>query len=260
MGVHVVALVELAGTIERVTLALASALGTLAYEERLKLGTGLPAVVLMTPDAGRAAALVEALAAHGQPALTCALSDVVAASDMVSLKRFAFERDALVASDGGERLPWGEVAALVRATDRRRVESATVVAEKKFDLARTVITGGLVRSRTNKREVTTRAYEAEPVLYLFAGSGATPWLLREQGTHYEGLGDRLSSTAAPNFLATVAELRARAAQARYDERLVTRRSPVEARPAAGGKLTSPHDLDLLAYLVAQSLVRLGTTA
>ena len=117
-----------------------------------------------------------------------------------------------------------------------------------------MITGGLVRSRTTSREVTTRAYDAEPVLYLFAGSGATSWLLREQGTHYEGLRHRLSSTAAPNFLATVAELRARAPQARYDERLVTRRSPLDAGPAAGGKLTSPHDLDLLAHLVAQSLV------
>lgn len=251
---HVVAIAELAGTIERVASLLASALGTLAYEERLKLALGLPAVVLLTPDAGRAAALVDALGAEGQAALTCASSDVVAASEMVSLKRFAFERDALVAGDGGERLPWGDVAALVRATDRRRVESATVVKEKKFDLARTVITGGLVRSRTTRREVTTRADDAEPVLYLFARSGATPWLLREQGTHYEGLGDRLTSTAAPNFLATVAELRARAAQARYDERLLTRRRSIDALSAAGGKLTSPHDLDLLAYLVARSLV------
>jgi hypothetical protein len=255
VGVHVVAIVELAGTIERVASLLASALGTLAYEERLKLATGLPAVVLMTPDAGRAAALVDALADAGQAALLCASSDVVAAGDMISLKRFAFDRDALVAGDSGERLPWGDVAALVRATDRRRVESSTVVAEKKFDLARTVISGGLVRSRTTKREVTTRADDAEPVLYLFARSGATPWLLREQGTHYEGLGDRLASTAAPNFLATVAELRARAPQARYDERLVTRRRPVDAPSAPGGKLTSPHDLDLLAYLVGQSLRR-----
>ena len=130
VSVRVLAIVELAGTIERAALALASALGTLAYQERLKLATGLPAVVLMTPDAGRAAALVDALAAHGQPALRCAAADEVAADDMVSLKRFAFERDALVASDGGERLPWGDVAALVRAIDRRRIESATIVAER----------------------------------------------------------------------------------------------------------------------------------
>jgi hypothetical protein len=239
---HVVAILELPGTIERAASALASALGTIAYDERLKLAAGLPAVVLSTPDAARAAALMAALRAEGQRAFECTSSDVTAASEMVSLKRFAFEADALVATDRGERLAWSDVAALIRATDRRRVESATVVTEKKFDLARTVITGGLVRSRTTKREVTTRADDAEPVLYLFRAGGATPWILREQGTHYEGLGDRLASTSAPNFLSTVAELRARAPRARYDERLVSRRRAPDAQ-----------DLDLLAYLVAQSL-------
>lgn len=246
---QVVAILELAGTIESAAAALAAALGTLAYEERLKLAAGLPAVVLMTPDAARAAALVDALAQKGQPAVTFASSEVVAASEMVTLKRFAIERDALVANVGDERLPWARVTALVRATDRRRVESTNVVAEKKFDLGRTVMTGGLVRSRTTRREVTTRADDAEPVLYLFAGDGARPWLLREQGTHYEGLGDRLAPTAPANFLATVAEFRARAPHARYDERLVTRRRPAATAPASPGKLTSPHDLDLLAYLV-----------
>jgi len=250
--VHVVAILELAGTIESAAASLAAALGTLAYEERLKLAAGLPSVVLMTPDAARAAALVGALAAKGQPALAFASSEVVAASDMVTLKRFAIEHDALVANGGEARLPWASVTALVRATDRRRVESTTVVTEKKFDLARTVMTGGLVRSRTASRELTTHADDAEPVLYLFAGDGARPWLLREQGTHYEGLGDRLSRTAPANFIATVAELRARAPHARYDERLVTRRRPVAAAAAVPGKVTSPHDLDLLAYLVGRS--------
>jgi hypothetical protein len=100
--------------------------------------------------------------------------------------------------------------------------------------------------------VTTHTDDAEPVLYLFAGGGSKPWLLREQGTHYEGLGDRLSRTAPANFIATVAEFRARAPHARYDERLLTRRRSVAVASGAPGKLTSPHDLDLLAYLVARS--------
>ncbi len=250
---HVVAILELAGTIDGAAAVLAGALGTLAYEERLKLAVGLPSVVLLTPDAARAAALVEALRAHGHGAVACPASAVVAGSEMISLRRFAFDEDALVATDRGERLPWHDLAALIRATDRRTVESATVVKEKKFDLARTVISGGLVRSRTTQREVTTRNDDNEPVLYLFRASGATPWILREQGTHYEGLGARLASTAAPNFAATVAELRARAPEARYDERLVTRRRPTTPARVGGGKLTSLHDLDLLAHFVAQSL-------
>jgi hypothetical protein len=255
---HVVAILELATSIEAAAAALAAELGTLAYEERLKLAAGLPAVVLLAPDPLRATALAEGLAARGQPAVAFAGDEVVMASDMVSLRRFAFTEDALVAGEGaGARLPWADLALLIRANDRRRVETERVVKEKKFDLTRTVVSGGLIRSRTTTQTVTTRADDSEPVLYLFRTSGATPFILREQGTHYEALGARLESTAAPNFLATVAELRARAPEAGYDERLLSRRRPPVAAGAAGGKLSSPHDLDLLAHLVARALTHAG---
>lgn len=238
---HIVALTALATPVEAAAAAVAAALGTTAYEERLKLVAGLPTVVATTPDGARAASLAEALRAHGHRALVCASADVVAADDMVSLRRFALDDDALVAGDRGERLPWSDIAVLVRAFDRRRSETSTTVTEKKLDMVRLVASGGLIRNKTTKREVVTRADDSEPVLYLFRTSGATPWILREQGTHYEALGKKLSPAAGPNFVTAVAELRARAPHARYDERLVTRRG-----------ITSSHDLDLLAYLVARS--------
>ena len=238
---HIVALTALATPVEAAASAVAAALGTTAYEERLKLAVGLPTVIATTPDAARAASLGEALRALGHRALVLASTDVVAADDMVSLRRFALEDDALVAGDRGERLPWSDIAVLVRGFDRRRTETSTTVTEKKLDMVRLVASGGLVRNKTTKREVVTRADDSEPILYLFRGSGATPWILREQGTHYEALGKKLSPAAGPNFVAAVAELRARAPHARYDERLVTRRG-----------IASSHDLDVLAHLVARS--------
>lgn len=238
---HIIALTALATPVDAAASAVAAALGTTAYEERLKLAVGLPAVVVTTPDAARAAALGDALRAHGHGVLACTSADIVAAEEMVSLRRFALDDDALVAADRGERLPWSDIAVLVRAFDCRRSESSTTVTEKKLDLVRIVASGGLVRNKTTKREVITRADDSEPVLFVFRRSGATPWILREQGTHYEALGARLSPTAAPNFLAAVAELRARAPHARYDERLVARRG-----------IASSHDLDLLAHLIAWS--------
>jgi hypothetical protein len=238
---QIVAITGLATAADAAAAALARALGTLPYDERRKLAAGLPAVVLTSADPARADALAATLRALGHRVIACASESVVSSSEMVSLKRFALDEDALVATDRGERLPWGDVAVLVRAVERRRVETTTLVKEKKTDLVRAVVTGGLVRSKTTTRAETARSDESEPVLYLFRGSGATPWILREQGTHYEALGARLSPTAAPNFLATVAELRARAPQARWDERLVARRVP------------SPEELDLLAHLVAWSV-------
>ena len=238
---HIVALTALATPVDAAASALAAALGTTAYEERLKLAIGLPVIVATTADATRAASLAAALSAHGHRVSTCASDEIVAAGEMVSLRRFALEEAALVAGDRGERLPWSDIAVLVRATDRRRVETSTTVKEKRLDVVRLVASGGLVRNKTTTREVTTRADESEPILYLFRASGATPWILREQGTHYEALGARVQPAAAPNFTATVAELRARAPRARYDERLVARRG-----------IASSHDLDLLAHLVARS--------
>jgi hypothetical protein len=235
---HIVAISGLATAIDAAAAALARALGTLPYDERRKLAPGLPAVVLTTADAARAEALAATLRAAGHQVIACASEAVVPSSGMISLKRFALDDDALVA--GNERLPWGDVAVLVRAVERRRVETTTTVKEKKTDLVRAVVTGGLVRSKTTTRTETVRSDESEPVLYLFRGSGQTPWILREQGTRYEALGARLQPTAAPNFVTTVAELRARAPRARYDERLVARRG------------TSPEELDLLAHLVAWS--------
>jgi hypothetical protein len=57
----VVALTELATTPEAEAPQLAVDLGITAYEARQKLATGLPCVVLMTPDRARATSLLGAL-------------------------------------------------------------------------------------------------------------------------------------------------------------------------------------------------------
>ena len=238
---ELVALTALGAPIDRVAATVAATLGTLPYEERLKLAVGLPVVVLQTPDAARAASLAQSLRAAGHAVLARSADDVVAAEKMISLRRFALEPEALVAADRGERLPWSDVGVLVRAVDRKKRHTTAVVKEKKLDVTRAVLTGGLVRNKTTQREVVTRVDDSEPVLYLFRRSGAAPWILREQGTHYEALGARLAPTAAPNFVAAVEELRARATGARYDDRLVTRRA-------------APEELDLLAHVIAWSLL------
>lgn len=251
---HAVAIIRLQSTVEREAEALAADLGTVSYEERLKLAAGLPSVVLLTPDATRAAALLDRVRGRGHVAVACATDDVVPQAQMISLRRFRLDDDALVAADRPDaRLPWSDLAALIRATDRTRVESVDQVKDKRFDLGRALATGGLIRSRTTRREVTTRVDDSEQLLYLFRRSGQTPWILREQGTHYGALGAQLASTALPNFLATVERLRLMAPEARVDERLLSRRLPRASAPLRGGRVTSANDLDLLAHLVALDL-------
>jgi hypothetical protein len=230
----IVAVTALATPVEAEAKALAADLGTIAYEERLKLTAGLPAIVLATTDAAAAQALLAKLRARGHRALLCRASDVVPASAMVSLRRFALDDEGLASGDA--HLPWDDISALVRARHLRSTTTTETVKEKKFDLGRAVMTGGLVMRKAQSREVVTRTEDTEQVLYLFRTSGETPWLLREHETHYGALGAALAPTATRNFTIAVDTFRARAPQARFDDGLVR-------RPTLS-------DVDLYAHLVA----------
>ncbi|MGE5184809.1 MAG: hypothetical protein ACM31C_22210 [Acidobacteriota bacterium] len=233
---HIVAIAQLATSIDAEAKALAADLGTTAYETRLKLAAGLPAIVLATTDDAAAQALARKLRSRGHRVEHCRSADVVRATAMVQLRRFELAADALVSGDA--RLPWTDISALVRARHQHRDETTTTVKQKKFDATRAVLTGGLVTRKTQSREVTTRTETTEQVLYVFRADGGTPWLLREHATHYGGLGAALAPTATQNFALAVAQLRARAPHAAFDDTLV-RRPTID-------------DVDLYAHLVASA--------
>lgn len=232
---HVVAITRLTGSTETEARALAQDLGTIAYEERLKLGGGVPAVVLATPDADRAHVLLAKLRARRHDAVCCDTSDVVASSAMVALRRFQLGDDALVAGD--RRLPWRDIAVFVRATHRISTEKTAQVTHKQLAIGRAIATGGLVMRKNTTSDVVTRTTDHEPVLYVFRRDRGTPWLLREQGTQFAGLGADATPIASRNFQLAVDRLRALAPEARFDDRLVARKG-------------APDDLDLLAHLIA----------
>jgi len=252
--VYVVAITELATPVEQEAAALAADLGTTPYEERLNLASGLPAVVLTAADRARALALLKALRARGHGAVAIDAAVVVSSEAMVSMRRFGLEEGALTAE--GERLPHGEILALIRAMHRTRTETRAEVKTKKFSPGRALVTGGLLVSKTVSREETSITEESQQVLYIFRADGGTPWLLRERGTQYAALGGALSPSSAQNFLTAIARLRERAPQAVYDERLMaTRKVPSRVAVKGGGaagsaSVSSASGVDLLAHLIA----------
>ena len=241
---HSVAITRLAGDVETEAKALAVDLGMIAYEARVKLNSGAPMVVLSTPDAARAARVVAALRARGHDAMAVDSADVVAAADMVVPKHVRLEDDALVVPAGagaGARLPWHELAAIVRAVHRDRVETTEKVTKKEFSPGRAALTGGLVMNKKVTRELTAHAERMEPVAYLFARSAEVPWCLREQSLHYDVLGAGVTTASSANFELLVDAVRTRAVGAAYDARLVGRRVMSE-------------QLDLLVHVIARAMV------
>ena len=252
---HVVAILHLATTIEAEAAALAADLGTTAYEERLKLAAGLPAIVLQSAEAGPAKALLTKLRARGHGALVTDSAEVVASGDMIAVRRFAFEEDGLTLRDSGVRLPYEDIVAIVRAVHRKRTETRTETKATSFSFGRALASGGLVLTKTTTREEKSVAQDWDALLYLFRTSGETPWILHERSADYSALGGALAPSSMQNFLAVVARLRAAAPHAIYDERLTGPGSaPTRllhtVKPGTTAASTAS-GVDLVAHVLAQ---------
>jgi hypothetical protein len=258
-SVHVVAITFLAASIDSEAPALASALGLTAYETRLLLAAGMPAVVRRSDEAA-ALDLAATLRGRGHGAVAFDESDAVASSRMIDMRRLRVGPSAVSLEDrAGETLPFDDVLALVAARHRHRTATSMSTSERKFSASRALISGGLVTTATVKSESQSSTDRTEHVLYLFRRSGATPWILRERGTHWSGLGRPLAPSSLENFKLAVGCLRESAPGAVYDDRLLSRKSSPERTETAGvaGARTvttsSEGGVDLLAHVVALSI-------
>jgi len=248
--VYLVAIAALTGPLDSAVAPLAAALETTVYELRLLLNAGFPAVVLATVDPDLARAAAGAVKRAGHRVVTLDRADMTANREMTALSAFRFDSSELIASDGAARLPYEDIGALLRATHRSATETTEVVKGRELRPIAAIATGGLVISKKTTREVTTRTEHREQVSYLFRRSGAPAWILRERGTDYRGLGTVLQPTSLANFQSTIQEIRKRAPDAAYDERLMNAR-PI--RGVADGPLAT----DMLAHLVAKDLLGTG---
>jgi hypothetical protein len=227
------------------------------YEVRVKLGGGLPVIVLTTVDEQQARAVLGALRARRHGAILCDDRHVVASDDMVAMRRFAFEDGAIVA--GHERLPFDDVYAVLRASHKRETESRAEVVEKKTSVRRALMTGGLITAKEVAREERRTAVEREQVLYLFRRTGV-PWLLRQHSAYYQGLGFHMGVSQHENFQRTWQLLREQMPHATFDDRLVSiRRVPERARGTLGRTFirSNADGMDLLAHVLARWIYETG---
>ena len=256
---HIVAIAELATPLEAEAAALAADLGTTLYEERLNLLTGLPTVVLTTVDRAEAQALLAKIRARKHRAMAIDAASVMACEAMIPLRGFVLEPDRIIA--GEHQLPYGEITALLRAMHRTNTETHSETKTRQFSAGKALLTGGLAFSKTVTKEAKSAVQASEQVLYVFRGEGETPWLLRERGTSYAGLGAALTVSSAQNFLATIAHLRKRAPAAVYDERLLNPRGASNRLTRSGTakastlSTSSASGVDTLAHLLALSIAR-----
>ncbi len=260
----VVALTSLKTPIDVEATALATDLGITAYESRLMMAAGFPAMVLTTASRAKAVDLFQKIRARGHGSLVCDDAEVVRSNRMRLIRRFRFEPAVLVTDvppSGEDSLPYDDVSAILRAMHQRSSVAVSEVAEKKLAVGRAIATGGLMMTKSTTREIVKSNEDREQVLYLFRKSGQTPWILFEGAAQYSGLGPDLGPTRAMNFITTMERLKVGCTTAVFDDRLMTARRLTE-RAASTAKTTessSADGVDLLAHLLALSVAHAATS-
>lgn len=254
--VHVVAITALATSIDSEAPALAPVLGLTAYETRLLLTAGRPTLIRRA-DESTALDLAAKLRGRGHDVVAFDESDAIPSGGMIDMRRLRVGQSSLSLDDrAGEALPFDDVLALIVARHRHRTGTSTSTSERKFSASRALISGGLVMTTMVKGETQTSTDRSEHVLYVFRRSGATPWILREQGSHWSGLGRPPAPSSIENFRLAVGILRERAPRAVYDDRLVSRKTSPERTETAGVAMartvttSSEGGIDLLAHVLA----------
>jgi hypothetical protein len=116
------------------------------------------------------------------------------------------------------RLPYDRIDLLVRGV---RVHSSTQTvteSKRKLDLGRAVLTQGLMITKVEKREVTTKTESPEHFLLVYAGESVGA--LYEEEVVFQSLGKDLQPARTANMGFITEKLRRLAPQARYDDRLL----------------------------------------
>ena len=244
---YLVAIGSLKGTIDEALKPLAVDLGTTPYELRLLLNAGCPAVVLATVDETAARAAVAAIQRNGHAPVFLDRRNVVPSDQMTLLREPQLTPSGLLAQpETSDRLPYDDIAVILRAMHRTSSETTQTVKERQLRPVMALATGGLIMSKTTTKSVTSSSMKTEAVLYLFRRSSQKPWLLHERQVRYTGLGTELRPTSLENFMLMIRNLRERASSAVYDERLMNSRP---MRGVADGVEAT----DLFAHLLALHL-------
>jgi len=243
---------RITGNLELAAKAVAEALGKTLYEVRptVRVPAGGPAVVAVLANLDAANETGSRLQAAGFEVRVVDASDPLPGA--VVGRHFELDPDGVtIDARDGQRVvcPFPSVEALVHAMEASRTAQTQTVTERKLDIGRAVLSGGLVNTRTERRTRTTTKTDAEELLLIFAGD-LPPLVLREHELTYQSLGEALQPSRSANFRYLVTRIRQGCPGAAWDERLMRQSTQSQI---LGPMLSPEAHFPLVAALVAASL-------
>lgn len=221
---HLVAMLRRPEPLERAVERLAACAGVTAAEARTRLAGDLPRIAAVVADPQAAADLARRLTDAGFLAGAVAASRVEHDADRDIVASIALGDEALTATlqgAGGVReIPWSQVSLVLHGTLTTTRETTEERTTKKFSAGRALLTGGLVMRKSETTSETKTNVASQAFLYLHAGDGGPTLALYERRTNYAALGRALLPSSRANFDQVLAQIRARATNARIDGRLM----------------------------------------
>ncbi len=234
-------------------LAGAARVTSLAAADLTRRLTGiLPRVLLPALPSEQAEQMGEALEGLGFVALTCDAGAAPTDQDRVVARGLELRDQTAVFTDGqGRAHPCpAQALALIQRGTRVSVVAETVrTAERRFDLGKAVLTGGLAMTSTKRNAEQRHREQREAMLLLQRNDGEPDIALYERRFDYRFLGDAKGPASFGNLESTLNRLRALAPGATLDDRAL--------RPGfvTGLPLTSVDPLDLAYFLVSLARTR-----
>ena len=257
---HVVAVTRWGSPLQEELPELAARLDMVAYDLRLRLAGGLPALFEWVEDGAEAAGHVEFLRARGHGAVACDTEAIPGPEDQLVPVDFELTATALrgVCTQGRRfDLPGTEILALVHVACVTSAEHTVTTQEKKFAPGRALLSGGMMPSKNVDRVDRTTTQDQERMIYMFLRSHPAPCVWKELTLRWDGLGDQRQLTTAQNFATLSEKLRALAPHAFHDQRLLKHKRRADISVFAGGakerrvETSNAGENDLAAFLLVR---------
>jgi len=249
---NIIAIYNLDKDEDRLSKALAAALGKTVYEarSRLRVPQGGPSIVAVFHELEKAEDSAAKLRTNGLNAVILRHEEIEFDKARFLARSFEFASGSLnVKSRQGERLilPYHDIRLILYGTAITVHTETETVKERKFSMGRALMTSGLMMTKTKSYEVSTAEKDRERFLYIYAPGQQTA-VLRENALRYDSLGKEIHLSRAANFNHIAAELKRLSPDALFDDRLLTRGNQAQI---LGPLFNTEEHLDIAASLLAK---------
>ncbi len=212
----------------------------------------MPRVLLPAAPVERADGLVSGLEALGFVAFACDPVAIPCDADRLVVRGIEVRTDGVTLVDGqgqGHDCPKAALALIQRGVRLSTTSEKVVTNERKLDVGKAVLSGGLMLTSKVKKETVHTQENREAFLLVARNDGEPDAIIYERRIDYRFLGADKQPSSFANLEKTLARLRALAPAAPVDDRL-TRPGFVTGLP-----LVSADPVDLGLFLVSLARTR-----